>query len=130
MAVNPMIALVVEREWDDKESLKKKLERRGYEVHTAENAEEALNLSTVLDVDLVITSSDLPEMSGFALIERIAEGRKDLSISSVILLERNESPQNALRNRVGSLSFINKPVLEESLSKCLDPETEDVEVEA
>lgn len=124
-----MIALVVEREWDVKESLKKKLERRGYEVSTAENAEEALNLCTVLDVDLVITASDLPEMSGFALIERITEGRKDLSVSSIILLERNETAQNALRNRMRSLSFINKPVLEESLTKCLGTELRSTEME-
>ncbi|MHC4943707.1 MAG: response regulator [Planctomycetota bacterium] len=115
-----MNALVVEREWDVRESLKKKLERRGFEVFTAETAEEALNLCVVMDVDLVLTSSLLPEMSGLELIERINQGRKDLKPESIILLDKNESPVDAILKKHGFLGFLTKPVLEENLGQCID----------
>ena len=115
-----MIALVVEREWDVRESLKKKLANRGYQVHTAENAEEALNLCIVIDPDLVIASSSLPEMSGFALVERIKKGRKDLDVTSIILLERNETSLESVAARFGVSTLLRKPVMEEKLAQCLD----------
>jgi CheY-like chemotaxis protein len=115
-----MNALVVEREWDIRESLKKKLERRGFEVFSAETAEEALNLCVVVDVDLVLTASILPEMTGFELIERIQQGRKDLKPESIVLLEKNESPEDALLKQRGFLGFLTKPVHEEKLGQCID----------
>lgn len=115
-----MIALVVEREWDVRESLKRKLANRGYQVHTAENAEEALNLCIVIDPDLVIASSCLPEMSGFTLMERIKEGRKDLEMISIVLLDRNETSLESVAARLGVNSVLRKPVMEEKLAQCLD----------
>ena len=115
-----MIALVVEREWDVRESLKRKLANRGYQVHTAENAEEALNLCIVIDPDLVIASSNLPEMSGFTLLERIKEGRKDLEMISIVLLDRNETSLESVAARLGVNSLLRKPVMEEKLAQCLD----------
>jgi len=118
-----MIALVVEREWDSRETLKKKLENRGYRVYTAENAEEALNLCIIIDANLVITSSSLPEMTGFSLVERIKTGRKDLNMSTIVLLDRNETTLEAVGKKFGIGAFLRKPVIEENLSKCLDEES-------
>jgi DNA-binding response OmpR family regulator len=115
-----MIALVVEREWDVRESLKKKLANRGYQVHAAENAEEALNLCIVIDPDLLIASSSLPEMSGFALVERIRKGRTDLELHSIILLDRNETSLESVAARLGVNAVLRKPVMEEKLAHCLD----------
>jgi DNA-binding NtrC family response regulator len=47
------------------------LQRAGYEVWEADNAHLALELSTRLTVDLVITDLYMPRMNGFAFIETL-----------------------------------------------------------
>jgi len=114
-----MIALIIEQEWDVRESLRKKLEARGYEVHLADNAEEALNLGIVIDMDLIITSAVLPEMSGFELIKRITEGRKDLNFTSLVLVDRDEKLSTSLSKHAGVKSVIRKPITEDLIDQSL-----------
>ena len=117
-----MKAIVVDREWEIRESLKRKLQGRGFEVFTAATAEEALNLCIVVDVNWVFTASDLPEMSGFALIQRIKEGRKDLNVSGIVLVSRNKDLAESLGPNSGVAAILKKPVTEEALAKTLDKE--------
>lgn len=114
-----MIALLVERDWDTREVVKQKLQRRGFTVHTAETAEEALNLCVVFDADLIVTAAVLPEMSGFTLIDRIRQGRKDLELSAIVLLGKDEHPPKSLQALSALPALLNKPVQEEKLAECL-----------
>ena len=116
-----MIALVVDRDWDSRESLKNKLSHRGFEVLLAENAEEALNLCIIHDVSWVISAAELPEMSGFRLVERIREGRGDLSVEAVLLLDRDQDLSESLSELSGVRTVVRKPITEESLDQCLEP---------
>jgi DNA-binding response OmpR family regulator len=114
-----MKALIIEKEWVVRDTLKRKLQGLGYKVITTDTAEEALNLCILQDVDLIITSAMLPEMSGFELIERIASGRKELEITSLILLERDEKIEDVLCRRSGIAGILTKPVTGEALERCL-----------
>lgn len=117
-----MNALIVVREWDVWESLEKKLQARGYNTYLAENAEEALNLSIVVDFDLIITAAVLPEMTGFTLIERIVEGRKDLKIKSYVMVSRDEKLGESLCDHSGITSMIRQPITEDLLDQHLELE--------
>jgi DNA-binding response OmpR family regulator len=114
-----MKAIVVDREWLVRDTLKKKLQGLGYKVFTADTAENALNLCIIHDVDLIIAGAMLPEMSGFELIERITSGRKDLDVSSILLLERDEKLEEILGKRSGIKGFMTKPATGEALERCL-----------
>jgi DNA-binding response OmpR family regulator len=118
-----MNALVVEREWDVRESLKKKLQARGFDVSTVDTAEDALNLCIIIDFELVITASILPEMSGFRLVERITQGRRDLKIRTIVLLNRDGDPMESLARYNGVDALLRKPITEDGIARCLDKET-------
>jgi PAS domain S-box-containing protein len=66
--------LVVDDEPDVRESLRRSLERYGYQVFTASNCERALALAAELkdDLDVVVTDVVMPTMSGFELGRRLA----------------------------------------------------------
>lgn len=117
-----MIAIVVEPSPEVREFFEKKLGARGYEVRAVRTAREALDLCIVVDASLLIVAQDLPDLSGFALVDRVLEGRKDLNINSIVLLEG----EGALKAPPAAVSapgrVLMKPVTEGSLSSILPRE--------
>lgn len=65
--------LIVEDELDIAETLKAMFEDEGYEVWTAGNGRQALELLEREPVDLVITDIMMPVMSGEELLEKLQE---------------------------------------------------------
>lgn len=63
--------LVVDDEYAIRILLKTFLESHNYEVHCAENAEEALELSRRYRPDLVISDIMMPSESGISIVSRI-----------------------------------------------------------
>ena len=63
--------LVVDDEPDVRDAVKRVLERAGYVVHTAENAEDTLAELGRVAVDVVITDIIMPKINGVQLIESI-----------------------------------------------------------
>ena len=114
-----MNALVVDRDWAVRDALKRHLERSGYTVMTAENAEEAVNLCTAREVALLVTSADLPEMTGFELADRVRRGRRDLDTACIVLLERDPAFAGFLGRRSGKVERLVKPVTAAGLRACL-----------
>jgi len=59
-----------------------KLSNAGYEVHTAEDGEEALELCTAEPPDMVITDYQMPYMSGmeFCMALRQSENTRDIPV--------------------------------------------------
>ena len=69
--------LLVDDEDQFRTSLAKRLRKRGYDVHEAEDAEEALRISEDIEgpVQLLLTDIVMPGMNGKELYERLAESR-------------------------------------------------------
>lgn len=59
-----MRILIAEDHPDNREMLTRRLERRGYEVHTAENGQEAVERAQALSPDLILMDISMPVMSG------------------------------------------------------------------
>jgi len=98
---------------DDEESLafliRRVLELEGYEVLTASNGKEALELLRREHVDLVITDYMMPEMDGLEMINRI---RKDDSLANLRIIMLTVSDFQDTIDRafdMGVVDYITKP---------------------
>lgn len=101
---------------DDKyilDILSELLKRWGYNPIKAASGEEALEKLEKMSVDLVITDIVMPEMDGYALINKILEKYPD---TIIIVLTGYPSFDSAVQSiRGGAYDFLAKPVNSEEL---------------
>src|SRR5262252_4201502 len=85
------------------------LTHEGYEVRTAERAEDALQMLSTYRPDLVLADIQLPGMSGLDMTRRIkADPRtSDIRVVALTACVMKEDKDNALR--AGCEDFISKP---------------------
>lgn len=99
--------LVVDDELSMREFLKILLEKEGYRVSAAANAEEAISLLQTEQFELVISDVRMPGIGGLSLLERIKETNNNLP---VIMITAYASPENAVRAmKEGAFDYITKP---------------------
>ena len=116
MRKNPLILLV-----DDEEvfllGLRNQVERLGYEVVTASDADSALSLVSSKPVDLVITDLNMPGMNGILLMKEVK--RQFPSLTFIVLTARGsvESAVDAVRS--GAFDFLEKPIAPQTLDLIL-----------
>ena len=99
--------LVVDDEPDLREILQCNLENAGYEVDTAESAEEALHILSP-DHHLILLAVMLGGMSGFRMAERL---RKDLKNNTPIIFLTAKDTENDMLTgfSTGGDDYISKP---------------------
>ena len=61
------------------------LEKRGYEVLTASNGEQALKLVDQFKPDLIVSDIIMPEMDGWALIKQLRTSEELTSVPVIYL---------------------------------------------
>lgn len=99
--------LVVDDEAPITEMIYQALSKAGYECHTAQNGEQAMEVIGSTPIDVVITDIRMPGMSGVELLERIkAEYESDVMVMTGFTENYNyESIVTA-----GASDFIQKPI--------------------
>lgn len=100
--------LVVDNEPQRRDSFQRLLGERNIETLAATTCEEALQLLTGEQVDLVLTETELPGKSGLYLLKQVKERQPEIE---VILITHNASSYNllqALRNN--AYDFIVRPI--------------------
>ncbi len=99
--------LVVDDEKLIRWALEQHLLKEGYEVATAESAEQGLKLIVEDAPDLLLLDNQLPEMSGLELLETLhVRGRGPL----VIMITAYGIAETAVKAmRLGAYDFITKP---------------------
>lgn len=99
--------LVVDDEGAIRYSISKTLQRVGYQVHTAENGEKALEMMEHQGYDVVLTDIRMPGLTGVELLSRIKEQAPD---AVVILLTGYASLETAIESlRLGAHDYLVKP---------------------
>jgi two-component system chemotaxis sensor kinase CheA len=94
--------------------LRNMVEAAGFDVKTAVNGLEGLNLAKAEDFDLVVTDIEMPRMSGFELTSKIRED-SELSEIPVILVSTLDSDQDKQRGmEAGANAYIVKSSFEKS----------------
>lgn len=96
---------------DDDDNLRRvvefQLQEAGYEVLTASDGSEALDLFTSKEIDCVITDLKMPKLSGLELLEKIKELNAETPVIVVTAFGEVETAVAAVK--AGAFDYINKP---------------------
>lgn len=99
--------LVVDDEPNLRRVLSAQLERDGYDVHTAEDGEQALGMLGEHHIDLVITDLRMPKLDGMELLRRALEMDDELP---VVMITAHGTVDNAVEAlKTGAFDYITKP---------------------
>ena len=102
-----MKLLLVEDEALLSAAIAKGLRKRGYAVDCAYDGEQALELYSVNDYDLMILDLNLPELDGLEVLRRIRE--QDATLRVLILSARSTVPDKIAGLDSGSNDYLTKP---------------------
>jgi len=99
--------LVVDDEPNLRRVLSAQLERDGYEVHTAEDGEQALGILKEHHIDLVITDLRMPKIDGMELLRRAQKLDAELP---VVMITAHGTVDNAVEAlKTGAFDYLTKP---------------------
>ncbi len=105
-------------------SLEKVLKKKGYEVHSAVNAIEAISLAAVKDFDLVISDIRMPGENGVIAVEKIKKIYKEKHhLSGFMFISgyaEEDTPAHAIR--LGVDKFLFKPFDNEKFLEAIQEE--------
>jgi DNA-binding NarL/FixJ family response regulator len=91
------------------------LEFRGYEVVTADNGKEALQLLAQAPPDMIICDIMMPEMDGYGLIENVRQDRRTGWIPVLFLSAKGQSQDRIKGLNLGADVYMVKPFEPEEL---------------
>ena len=116
--------LIVESSANVRRYLAMTLSRAGFLIEQVQNGKEAIaflnkRLQTGLDIDVVITDLELPQMEGFKLLTDIRADAALQNLPVVVLTARNNENDQKLALALGAKAYFSKPYREEELVKTL-----------
>lgn len=91
------------------------LSRAGYEVVTAENGRQAMELVQGGDIPLLITDWEMPEMDGIALCRAIRSMQLDAYVYTIVVTSRDAVEHVVMGLQAGADDYLTKPVMEPEL---------------
>jgi len=100
-------------------SIKLALERRGYELHTFQRADEALKQLNSKKADLVITDLNMPGMDGITFIRQVRANTTCRFTPIVMLTTESQQAKKEEARRAGATAWITKPFTPEQLEMVL-----------
>lgn len=108
MEENMKRILVVDDEQDLCEILKFNLETEGYEVETANSAEEALEMD-IASFDLLLLDVMMGGMSGFQLAKQLKDNPVTANVPIIFLTARDMENDTVTGFNIGADDYISKP---------------------
>jgi DNA-binding NtrC family response regulator len=101
--------LIVDDEIGIRELLAEILYDEGYQVHAAENAEQARQYRLEHEPDLVLLDIWMPDTDGVALLKEWVE--QDLLTMPVVMMSGHGTIETAVEaTRIGAVDFLEKPI--------------------
>ncbi|HET7790808.1 MAG TPA: protein kinase [Gemmatimonadales bacterium] len=101
--------LVVDDGAENREVLKRRLERSGHAVETAENGRRALEILRSSGFDLVLLDVLMPELDGFAVLEAIKSDPALRDIPVIMISALDEMPSIVRCIERGAEDYLHKP---------------------
>jgi len=102
--------LLVDDEPDILEFLGYNLRKENYQVFTANNGKEALNIATKEKPHLIILDVMMPDMDGIETCRQIRESAELKNVMVAFLTARNEDYSQIAGFEVGADDYISKPI--------------------
>jgi chemosensory pili system protein ChpA (sensor histidine kinase/response regulator) len=123
MSSTPLVlagrALVVDDSRAIREAMTSMLGREGWIVDVAEDGARALAMTRQLRYDLVVTDLEMPELDGFALIERL-RGDDRFKTTPIVIITSRANPEHRRRARdLGVRALVAKPITRRKLLEAL-----------
>lgn len=121
--------LLVDDEDDFRETAATYFKKQGFNVETAEDGEEALNVCRNQHFDVAVVDIHMPRMSGIELLASLMEDNPDLK---AIMLTGGGTIENAVESmKTGAFDFLTKPVRLSDLQQLIEKAVaqRDLEVE-
>src|SRR4051812_3973845 len=109
MAFDPkkIALLLVDDDPDFRESVARRFMRRGFQVQEATHGEQALQLASLREFDVVILDMVMPGLSGIQVLEQLKLTHPE---SEVILLTGRGTIETAVQAmKLGAYDFLSKP---------------------
>jgi DNA-binding response OmpR family regulator len=98
---------------DDEESLRSLMStylgKKGYTVVTAKDGKEGLKTALRLIPDLILLDITMPKMDGFAVLQKLKDDQKTMSIPVVMLTGRGDDESKLKAVGLYSDYYITKP---------------------
>ncbi|MGZ9584119.1 response regulator transcription factor [Paenibacillus marinisediminis] len=104
--------LVVDHDFEARESLTLLLERSGYIVYTADNGYGALQLANELHPDLIILDAILPELNGYEVCKEI---RKTSYVPIMFISSKDEDRDIVFGLTIDGDDYLTKPFSQNQL---------------
>lgn len=98
--------LIVDDEKPIVDILKYNLDKEGYDVLTAYDGEEAVNIALSEDPDLILLDIMLPKQDGFSVCKKV---RERLTCPIIMLTAKGEEVDKVLGLELGADDYITKP---------------------
>ncbi len=113
----PLVLVTIDQEWTAR-SLESILNPAGYAVLKARNGEQALELLKRVTPDLLLVDSDLPDMSGVSLIQRIRHRFEQVRHTPLVVLTMDTlaREQRIAALRAGAWEIVRAPFDQEELT--------------
>jgi len=109
MTTGKPLILVVDDETHILHVVSLKLTNAGYDVVTAEDGEEGLELATTHQPDLIITDLQMPLMTGLEMCEKLKDREPTADTPVIMLTARGASISQQQLGRTSIASVIGKP---------------------
>ena len=94
------------------------LQKNGFSVKTAENADDAMRRLEEEQPDLILMDVVMPGQNGFQLTRAIARNPQYASVPIILCTSKNQETDRVWGMRQGARDYVTKPVdAEELLSK-------------
>ncbi|HPD45672.1 MAG TPA: response regulator [Anaerohalosphaeraceae bacterium] len=103
-----------------------KLRNNGFEVITAENGAEALELIQSNHPDLVITDYQMPVMTGVELIENLRSDPRFAELPVIMLTARGFAIEEEKKERLNVAACLSKPFSPREVLQCVQDVLEQV----
>ncbi len=103
------LILVVDDVADNRDLLRRRLEREGYAVETAEHGRRALELVGTRSFDLLLLDVLMPELDGFAVLETLKANAATRDIPVIMISALDEMPSIVRCIEHGAEDFLHKP---------------------
>ena len=118
----PKLILVVDDDDGSRQAICTLLDRTGYNVVSACNGREGLEMLQVKNPDVVITDLVMPDLDGLEILRRAKEMRPEIEVFMLTGFGSIETAVSAMRD--GAYDYITKPInileLREKLKKAIE----------
>ncbi|MFH1422561.1 MAG: response regulator [Planctomycetota bacterium] len=111
--------LAADDERDIRIVVKAVLSKKGYEVHTASDGQEAIDRLSSEEFSLVILDVLMPKLNGFSVLQKIREqGKKELPVIMLTALSSDKDVWNGYEK--GATYYLPKPFENKQLINIVD----------